>query len=231
MPKAAKPKKAAAQSKATNPIAKKEKAAKDKDPKPSHLYTDDNPATTLHGTGFKDAQTAHHTIELVSKRSLTYQYQAINTMYNRAKSHPHKTEDIEAAIDVFKTWVKETYPKQKADMRSFKPLLSKKTVDLFLDQLKAAKGVDTEFAEVYVGLEARKRLANTLVDETKPGESDWERTRYDHLCKLVPENGEKTDDADLWDGSGKPSKYHLDLISWAWSPLSERKLLGTVKKG
>jgi hypothetical protein len=49
--------------------------------KDSHLYTDDNPETTLHGTGFKDTEAAKHTIELVSKRSLTYQFQTINTMY------------------------------------------------------------------------------------------------------------------------------------------------------
>lgn len=52
-----------------------------KDPKDSHLYTDDNPETTLHGTGFKDSETAKHTIDLVNKRSLTYQFQTINTMY------------------------------------------------------------------------------------------------------------------------------------------------------
>lgn len=34
---------------------------KEKDPKQSHLYTDDNPETTLHGTGFKDAATAEKT--------------------------------------------------------------------------------------------------------------------------------------------------------------------------
>lgn len=34
---------------------------KEKDPKQSHLYTDDNPETTLHGTGFKDAATANKT--------------------------------------------------------------------------------------------------------------------------------------------------------------------------
>lgn len=57
-----------------NPLSKKGKEArteaeakaenppqKGKDPKQSHLYTDDNPETTLHGTGFKDAATAENT--------------------------------------------------------------------------------------------------------------------------------------------------------------------------
>lgn len=51
----------------------------------SHLYTDDNPESTLHGTGFSSAETAERTIKLVSKRSRLYQFQVINTMYNRAK--------------------------------------------------------------------------------------------------------------------------------------------------
>lgn len=49
-----------------NPISKKgkkEKLVKEKDPKDSHLYTDDNPETTLQGTGFKDATTANNTSE------------------------------------------------------------------------------------------------------------------------------------------------------------------------
>lgn len=55
-----------------NPLSKSGKEARDsKDPKQSHLYTDDNPETTLKGTGFKDVETANKTIALVSKRSLT----------------------------------------------------------------------------------------------------------------------------------------------------------------
>lgn len=50
-----------------DPIAKKQKGHRpvdgpgEKDPKASHLFTDDNPATTLPGTGFKDADTATNT--------------------------------------------------------------------------------------------------------------------------------------------------------------------------
>lgn len=49
-----------------DPVSKKGKEAKpvkEKDPKASHLYTDDNPETTLTGTGFKDAATATNTSE------------------------------------------------------------------------------------------------------------------------------------------------------------------------
>lgn len=48
----------------------------------SKLYADDHPTLSLKGTGFKDAQTANKTIRLIEKRSLKYQYDVVNTMYN-----------------------------------------------------------------------------------------------------------------------------------------------------
>lgn len=211
------------------PKKEAKEAESSKDPKSSHLYTDDNPETTLKGTGFKDVETANKTIELVSKRSLTYQRQTINTMFNRAKHHPKKTDDIKAAQAVFEKWLKETYPKAKAEQREFKPVLAKKTMETVLPLLKQAKGVDTTFAEMYVELEARKRLANTLVDESQPGEADWDKARATALSKLVPEGGDDMAEEKLWGEDGKPSTYHLSLIAWAWSPTTEYKLLKAVR--
>lgn len=211
-------------------------------PKRSHLYTDETPDTTLHGAGFKDADAARRTIALVSKRSLTYQWQAINTMYNRARHHPSKTEDIQAAQTVLHTWLEDTYPRQRRERRAFRPLLSKKTVEAFLPLLRLEQvrggggGVDTTFAEMYVGLGPRRRLANTLVDEGRPGEADWDRAREDALAGLVPEGGgggdddeEKEEEEGLWGEDGRPSGSHLGLIAWAWSPVSEYKLLRLIR--
>lgn len=150
-------------------------------------------------------------------------------MYNRAKHHPKKTKDIEAAVAVFEKWLKQTYPKQKAEQRTFKPL-SKKAVESFLPVLKKAKGVDTTFAEVYVNLEARKRLANVLVNDKEPGEPDWDKTRVDRLSELVPSKDNSVEEDELWTEDGEPSEYHLSLVAWAWSPVSEYKLLKALKE-
>lgn len=150
-------------------------------------------------------------------------------MYNRAKHHPKKTADMDGAIAVFEKWLKETYKEQKAAQRVFKPL-PKKTVELFLPELHEATGVDTTFADMYVKLEPRKRLANVLVDDTKPGEPDWDQTRLDALSKLVPDGEEGVDEDALWEKDGVPSQYYLSLIAWAWSPLSEYKLLKEAGK-
>lgn len=150
-------------------------------------------------------------------------------MYNRAKHHPKKTKDMETAISIFSKWLNETYKKEKAEQRVFKPL-PKKTVELFLPDLKKAKGVDTTFAEMYIKLEPRKKLANVLVDDKEPGEPDWDRTRIDALSKLVPDEKNEVDADELWGEGGAPSDYHLSLISWAWSPLSDYKLLKETGK-
>jgi len=214
------------ESESTTSTSKKQRTSKD--PKASHLYTDDNPQTTLRGTGFKDADKAHHTLKLVSQRSLTYQFQTINTMLYRAKGHKHKTPGIEAAIKIFQEWV-DGYKEEKAALRSL-PLLSKGKVEEYLekydqgdcgtegepdDELKHAE----EFARMYVDLGARKRLANVLYDNEHPEKEDWEVRRYKHLCSAVDEK-KKYEVGDLWidERERLPTKQHLKMILWGFSP-------------
>jgi len=76
------------------------------------LYTDDNPKDTLHGTGFKDKEKAIETFKLISKKPIIYQFQVINTMYNRAKYHPYRTKNMEEAMKLYKKWL-DKYKKNK----------------------------------------------------------------------------------------------------------------------
>jgi hypothetical protein len=87
------------------------------------LYNDLHPDKSLKTTGFKDSATANHTIKLISKRSLRYQFDVINTMYNRAKYHPHITDDMKKAMAVFKKWLN-LYPKLKKEEDKKYPWLS-----------------------------------------------------------------------------------------------------------
>ena len=226
-----------------SPAITKEKATRKDTGKNSHLYTDDNPSTTLHGTGFRDAETANSTLSLISKRSLTYQFQTVNTLYHRAQNHPSikKAKDsddgpagIRDALAIFKTWLDETYPASKAALRvggGFKPLLSKTVVTKIMPALEANKakiGSDAlEFATLYTSLPKNRRLGNVLLDDEKPGEADWEVKRYEALAAIVPEDKEESkswDKVELWDGEGGLSIEHLELVAWAWSPLGDRGL-------
>ena len=76
------------------------------------LYSDRHPNRTTKGTGFKDKKAAMKTIELIRYRSPTYQFNVINTMYNRAKYHPHQTAEMRDAMEIFAKWLKK-YKKSK----------------------------------------------------------------------------------------------------------------------
>ncbi|KAK5106083.1 hypothetical protein LTS08_000199 [Lithohypha guttulata] len=208
-----------------------EKSRRGKD---SHLYTDDNPSTTLKGTGFKDAATAKHTIELVARRSLLYQFQTINTMYHRAAHHPSsaKNANIQAAMEIFRHWLDSTYVEAKKAQRDF-PLLKKDVVEQYLPLLQDRVdelGIEVEWTEKYVDLPKGKRLANVLMDDTKPDKRDLAVVRQNFLDKLV---GDKFDgaipdkkDSKLWieDGKREPSDLHLKLIGYGFSPASADQL-------
>jgi hypothetical protein len=69
------------------------------------LYEDKHPKTSTKGTGFKDKMKAIETLKIIKDRDIIYQKQVVNTMYNRAKYHPHKTEGMKEAMKVFKVWL------------------------------------------------------------------------------------------------------------------------------
>ena len=126
-----------------------------------------------------------------------------------------------------------TYPKATSELRAkgFKPLLSKACVGRYLPQIRECKlegmGEALEFAERYVELGSRKKLANCLFDNSQPREPDMEKVRYDALDELVAEGKETSkgwDSDEVWAGKRQVSDEHLRLIAWAWSPVQERNL-------
>ena len=70
------------------------------------LYEDKHPKTSLKGTGFANKEKAITTLELIKDYNLTYQKQVVLTMYNRAKFHPHQTNNMLEAMKVYKKWLK-----------------------------------------------------------------------------------------------------------------------------
>lgn len=179
-------------------------------------------------------------------------------------------------MSIFRTWLDTTYPTLQTSLRAqgFKPLLSKSVVNIYLSQIQAAslppnknnnnenknsnsktqcdnhdnknKHIASAFAEIYTNLPRGKKLGNVLVDESQPGEADWEIRRYQALDRIVPEGMEMEEEEKekeekekekgrswkelLWDEEGKVSEWHLSMIAWAWSPVSERKLVAAASK-
>lgn len=198
--------------------------------KASHLYTDDNPATTLHGTGFKDAATARHTIELVSQRSLLYQFQTMNTMFHRAKHHPSSASNlnIQAAMEVFEYWLKHTYPaaKHEKPQRKYPLPKTRSVIEVFMPMIsqKASElGINLRWTERYLSIEHKgKRLANVLMDNSMPWEQDLAIVRQHGLDGVIDQDFggliPKKDDGRLWKDGRVPSDIHLRLLAYAYSP-------------
>ena len=65
------------------------------------LYADYNKKTTTPGLGFKDETKAKYTVNKIKDRDIAYQRRVLVTMINRAKYHPHKTNDMKKAIQIF----------------------------------------------------------------------------------------------------------------------------------
>jgi len=73
---------------------------------PSHLFTDENPATTIKGTGYKNKFIAQRTIKLTSQPGVRYkQYWTIRAMRERAAHCLNQTKDMQDAIAVFDEWL------------------------------------------------------------------------------------------------------------------------------
>ena len=69
------------------------------------LFSDYNKETTVPGLGFKDKEKAIYTLDKIKDKPIKYQISVVNTMIGRAKSHPHKTDNMEEAIKIFQKWL------------------------------------------------------------------------------------------------------------------------------
>ena len=197
-----------------------------------HLYNDFHPEKSLKNTGFKDAQSAEKTIKLVSKRSLRYQFDVINTMYNRAKFHPHKTKNMEDAMNIFKIWL-EKYPKLKTQEDSKYPwlllgIISKyeKIANIY-GVSKVARGIekgtktDKGFLEMYKEVDGKShKLQYIPVKLNKPDSQDYWSYRIGFLNARLGQMTKAKTPLYYTDGKykGLPTKQHIILIIHGYSP-------------
>ena len=73
---------------------------------PARLFTDEDPATTIKGLGFRDADAARQTLRLVRQPGCSYKaYWSVRAMAERARHHPAPTEGMRTALAVFDEWL------------------------------------------------------------------------------------------------------------------------------
>lgn len=199
------------------------------------LYNDLHPEKSLQNTGFKDEKTAMKTLKLIKNRSIKYQFDVVNTMYNRAKFHPHKTKLMDGAIKIFGSWLK-TYKKQKAIDNKYKFLPLNKVIqyEKLANEYKVsevARGIksgsktDIGFLPMYKKVAGKDyKLQYIPIKKDKPSGQDYWSYRISFIKARLGQM--KTAKTPFFYSEGKykglPTKQHIILIMHAYSPYADK---------
>lgn len=196
------------------------------------LYNDLHKDKSLKNTGFKDRKTALTTMKLISKRSLRYQFDVINTMYNRAKYHPHITNEMKDAMAIFKKWLK-NYSKLKNYEERKYPWLSLKTiakyekiaelygVSMVARGLKKGTRTDEGFLKMYKKVDGKAhKLQYIPVKKNHMDGQDYWSYRISFLNSRIGQIKHAKTPLYYTEGKykGLPTKQHIILIMHGYSP-------------
>lgn len=207
------------------------------------LYNDLHPKTTIYGTGFKDVETAIRTIELIKHRSLRYQFDVINTMYNRAKYHPNLTPDMKKAMRIFAKWIKEYKEDKKQEDMSypFLPIETIKSYEKLADIYKVSevarglkKGTKTDqgFLKILKSVSHPNKLQYIPVKIKNPQGQDYWSYRISFINSRLGQMKKAKTPLFYTEGKfkGLPTKQHVILILHGFSPLAKSLPLFSKEK-
>jgi len=198
------------------------------------LYTNAHPKTTIKGTGYKNKKTALNTLELIKKKPLKKQFLIINVLYQRAKYHKNQTKSMVEAMNVFEAWLKK-YKTMKGGSTVNKalpylPLVLVNSYEKLADYYnvsRKARGLEKPstsnegFLVVYRKVKGNGSLMKNIpCRKNKINGVNWERKRAIEVYgKLGQAQRMKLDlfhkSGDL---KGLPTKIHINMIMWAYSP-------------
>lgn len=187
------------------------------------LYNDLHPKTSLKNTGYANPTIAKHTLRLISKRSLKYQFDVVNTMYNRAKYHPNQTQQMKNAMEIFSHWLSQYKGKNLREKKKY-PWLSVQTVVYYKKFLhlynNGSHGINKDvidFSNMYQITKGKSyKLQYILIDSNNPSYYDYYSYRTKFVGDMLKQN------IKLFYANGKmkglPTKEHFELIMCAYSP-------------
>lgn len=218
--------------------------------KSTNLYTDDNPKTTIKGTGFANKESAEKTLDLIKHRSLGYQFAIINTLYNRAKFHPNRTDQMFDAMKVFATFIAEykklkttedkLYPFLPLDIiKSYEKLAQKYKISEVARGIKKSTKTDMGFFQILTHVTYGAASASTRccfavthpnklqfipIKQSNPKGEDYWSYRINFIKARLGQM--KASNTPLFYTEGKykdlPTKQHLILIIHGFSPLGNK---------
>jgi len=179
-------------------------------------------ADTVPGLGFKDKEKALETIENLKGRDPDYQKLAIKGLIGRAKrtltltKDKDKLQNINDAMKMFEDWLKDfEFKNLSKENRAYLPLTS---VEALLP-LKEKYGTKNELAEEFLKTykeKAKGDYKNLRTVSSGENKLTWDIVRNREIKKIYKEFEESK--PDLWNSDELPTKEHLNLIMWAFSP-------------
>lgn len=180
-----------------------------------NLYSNNN-STNIKGTGYKDKQSALHTLDIIKNRSLIYQKSVVITMYYRAKYHKNRTKNMEDAMLIFRNWLK-THKTLKTKyeylplglITKYKKLANVYNISLdFLNIYNKVNGNYRKLSFIPIAKINSTKINNTL---------DYDIIREKQIDKLLKKNST----IKLYNSTGPyinlPTKQHMKLIMYGYS--------------
>lgn len=219
--------------------------------KKGQLFSDNNPETTVHGYGFSNPKVAEYTLQDLKYRDIDYQFQVVNTMYNRCKQVIKKTKDtsrikiLKQSLAIYNKWIKNYKSKQRNTKESY-PYLSPQNIRKleFLAEYynisRKARGLekptksDKGFLPIWESVKGdKKQLRNLPIKKTVPNGQTWDKHRNFFIVRRLSMINNARDKLYYTSGPNKglPTPLHVNMMMWGYSSDSKNvmKNINTYK--
>ena len=198
------------------------------------LFTDDNPATTIHGYGFNNPRRVKYTLDDLAMRDIGYQFQVVNTMLQRGRQvlrrtyNPDKQEQIRAGLRLYEGWIADYHHRKRfrTENHSYLPLSVIRRYQVFADEYRIPRREYEPFLRVY---STGKTPAELRLISSGPGRGagmiSVDKYRNARIFKIIGRR-DINDLGWLYTNTGgtnqrqqqQPTVRHLRLIMLGYSP-------------
>lgn len=181
----------------------------------------EQPPETVPGLGFKDKAAAESALEALEGRDPDYQKLAVKGLIGRAKRvltctrDETKVSNIKEAINLFDKFLDDFDTMHLSKQNN--PYLSLGIVRTVLKMAdEAVSEQQKKFIEAYISVNGEYKRLRT-VPEKEDGKT-WDIVRNAALKELK----EKHTEAKLFNDKDEPTKEHIEMLLWAYSPEAAR---------
>ena len=196
------------------------------------LFTDDNPATTIHGYGFNIPERVKMTLDDLAMRDIGYQFQVVNTMLQRGRQvlqrtyNPDSQKQISTGLRLYEDWIADYHRKHRFshENHSYLPLSVIRKYQWLADEYRIPRREYEPFLRVYSTGKTPAELRLISIDRGV-GTISVDKYRNARIFKIIGRR-DITDLGWLYTNTGgtnrrqqqQPTARHLRLIMLGYSP-------------